>query len=489
VVIPRIFHEIWVGAEPFPKRLGPYRHSWLELNPGWELRFWTEDNLPRDLRRPEALERLRLELLWRFGGVYVDCDFECLRPIEPLIEDYDFFCAYQEPDRVNNALIGAVPGHPILDCALDELKPTDVCGYDESAAGSVFLDRLLREHPEARIFEPGVFYPTRPEQREAAYAVHHERLSWKDADGLRVELAKLERLVSERQAEAFEWKQRYMRAQAELERLQSGSQAELKRPPNSSRPSPLSPGEQLIPRIFHQIWLGPDPVPEEYAAYRQTWIDRHPGWLLRVWTDDNLLEGAHRGEVYETLRTPAERADMLRLELLWRFGGVYVDCDFECVRPIEPLLGGVEFFAGYRKPGHANNAIMGSVAGHPLVGRALDEIRPRTTYGPVDKEGTGPLFLNRILAEFPGVTLFDPGVFYPRSPAAVQEAYAVHHRARTWKDPDGLRRSVRKAERRLLSAIEDARQRQLQAGQAEAELARVKGTLPFAQLGASRTSR
>ena len=211
-------------------------------------------------------------------------------------------------------------------------------------------------------------------------------------------------------------------------------------------------------------------------GYRQTWIDHHAGWEVRVWTDDTIPENARRPEVYEPLRGPAERSDILRFELLWRFGGVYVDCDFECLRSIEPMLDGVEFFAAYRKTGRANNTIIGSVASHPLTDRALDEIRPRATYGPVDKEGTGPLFFDRLLAEFPGVTLFEPGVFYPRTHRARDRAHAVHHRARAWKDADGLRSSVRKAQRRLQNATEDARQWRLKAEQAEAELQRLTRT-------------
>ena len=43
-----------------------------------------------------------------------------------------------------------------------------------------------------------------------------------------------------------------------------------------------------IPRIFHQIWVGPDPLPDEFAAYGQTWLDHHPGWELKLWTDENF---------------------------------------------------------------------------------------------------------------------------------------------------------------------------------------------------------
>ena len=94
----------------------------------------------------------------------------------------------------------------------------------------------------------------------------------------------------------------------------------------------------LIPRIFHRIWVGPDPLPAEYARYGQTWLDHHPGWELRFWTDDNFPDGLRRPEAQERLRSPVERANILRLEVVWRFGGVYVDTDFECRRSIEPLI-------------------------------------------------------------------------------------------------------------------------------------------------------
>ena len=120
----------------------------------------------------------------------------------------------------------------------------------------------------------------------------------------------------------------------------------------------------LIPRVFHQIWVGPDPTPEEFITYRQTWLACNPGWELRLWTEENLPPDLERREAYEKLRVPAERADILRVEILFRFGGVYVDADFECLRPIEDLLDGTDFFVAYLKPNRVNNAVIGSVARH-----------------------------------------------------------------------------------------------------------------------------
>jgi mannosyltransferase OCH1-like enzyme len=231
----------------------------------------------------------------------------------------------------------------------------------------------------------------------------------------------------------------------------------------------------LIPRIFHQIWVGPDPFPREYRGYQESWLRHNPDWDLRFWTDDNLPEGLRRPEVYDRSRTPWERADILRLEVVLREGGVHVDADFECLRPIDPLLEDVEFFIGFRKPGHVNGALFGATAGHPILEEGLSRIPPLADGG-YDKDATGPKFLDELLADRPGVTYFEPPVFYPRTPDEVDAAHAVHHRARGWKDDEGLRRSLAKAEKRLLEAQEEARDWRRKYEEAEAELDRLRGS-------------
>jgi len=209
----------------------------------------------------------------------------------------------------------------------------------------------------------------------------------------------------------------------------------------------------VIPRVFHQIWLGPQPFPAEYCELQQTWTRHHPRWELRFWTEENLPRDLGRTEVYELLRQPAERADMLRLELLHRFGGVYVDADFECLRPIDPLLDGVELFLGALDSGRVSNAILGSVPGHALLACALHELRPRSTYGPVDRDGTGPLLLERVRADFPDVIVFAPEIFYET--ARERAVYAYHLSARSWKDAALLRADLARVERARANAQEE----------------------------------
>jgi mannosyltransferase OCH1-like enzyme len=73
--------------------------------------------------------------VWCFGGVYVDTDLECLRSIEPLIEDADFFTVLRGSGVADNYFFGAVPGHPILDRGLDEIKPRKSYGDSKERTG------------------------------------------------------------------------------------------------------------------------------------------------------------------------------------------------------------------------------------------------------------------------------------------------------------------------------------------------------------------
>lgn len=39
-----------------------------------------------------------------------------------------------------------------------------------------------------------------------------------------------------------------------------------------------APAATATPRVIHQIWLGPHPIPESCRAWMQTWTAHHPTW-------------------------------------------------------------------------------------------------------------------------------------------------------------------------------------------------------------------
>ena len=468
MLIPRIFHQIWLGPNPFPDEFRRYQQTWLDHHRGWELRFWTEDNLPTPLRRPEATERLRspaeradvlrLEVVWRFGGAYVDVDLECLGSIEPLIDDAEFFAALAGPDQPSNGLFGAVAGNRITDDALIRIRPREYPGYDAGATGSRFFARLVAPEPGVTLLG------------DEQLALSHAWRPWKSLEAARNALVKAERRQQAAQDQIRLWRSKYETAAAEQS---TSEQAERRLDATRAESS------MRIPRIFHQIWLGPNPLPDEYARYQQTWVEHHPGWELRFWTEDNLPTPLRRPEAAQRLRTAGERSDILRLELLWRFGGVYLDTDFECLRCIEPLIEDADFFVAQTAPGRVRNGFFGAAPGHSILDRALDQLRPREFYG-YEME-SGPKFLDRVVATHGDeVLLLDPQILDVTMPESRRTAYAVHHAARSWKDADllwiDLQRDQQKMELKLQLALEQAGQLRARLEAAEAAPGRRRST-------------
>jgi mannosyltransferase OCH1-like enzyme len=227
-----------------------------------------------------------------------------------------------------------------------------------------------------------------------------------------------------------------------------------------------------IPRVFHQIWVGPDPVLDGFDEWRASWARHHPAWEQRLWVDDNLPPDLRNPQVYERDRHPVERADILRLELLFRYGGVYLDADLECLKPIDPLIDGLEFFGMDIKPGRVTNTVIGSVPGHPILDRALSEVTPQEPSARFDKTKSGPVFLDGVVKQFPPPTVFPRATFYPITPEEHRDAYSIHHCARTWKSREEWRIEALRAEtrlRKLSEELEKERRAHLEAKEALAE--------------------
>lgn len=218
----------------------------------------------------------------------------------------------------------------------------------------------------------------------------------------------------------------------------------------------------MIPRVIHRVWLGDEPMPEEFEYYGETWQRHHPDWELRLWTDSNLPT-LRFPDAFERCRNHGERSDVLRSELLLQFGGLYVDTDVECRRPIEPLIDDLPAFAAWVRPGRIGSAVLGAVPGHPAIERLLTEMQDRVGEGNQIEATVG--LLTDVLSEAEDVEVFDSGTFYPyhprHNPANGREfpdAYAIHHWGLTWKSKDDLRDRVRGL-RDKLEASEAERQR------------------------------
>ena len=105
--------------------------------------------------------------------------------------------------------------------------------------------------------------------------------------------------------------------------------------------------DAAIPRKFHMIWLG-GYLPLKYIRLIDKCIALHPKWEFKIWTDRDVTNlNLINREAYEKTENKGVKSALLRYEILYQYGGVYADLDFEWIKPIDDLLY-LDFFGGGR---------------------------------------------------------------------------------------------------------------------------------------------
>ena len=194
-----------------------------------------------------------------------------------------------------------------------------------------------------------------------------------------------------------------------------------------------------IPPILHRIWIGGAPLPAEFEAFGQTWRQHHPHWEFRTWGDHDA-EALLPRRVLRGSRSPSELSNLVRYEILRRHGGVYVDTDVECRRPIDPLLAGASAFAGWERHSRLGTAVLASAPRHPVFELAAREARLTQGLGLDSVEANGPGFFTQVVAERPLIMAYPKEHFYPylwdepyRRHESFPQSFAVHHWQLSWK--------------------------------------------------------
>jgi hypothetical protein len=186
-----------------------------------------------------------------------------------------------------------------------------------------------------------------------------------------------------------------------------------------------------IPKIIHFIWLGRNPIPKfaaadnvasdccasnglEWNECMLSWRTHHPasdGWTIHLWTDRDIIDDdtifnendlkdlqLHASQLHNlkgfkhaiNIQHYALASDILRLEILNAFGGLYVDVDYWCVQSLDAIrhingsiaevrsvLSPLQFFCGESNTGcvELNNGIMACCrGGHPIVWEMMQAV-------------------------------------------------------------------------------------------------------------------
>ena len=155
-----------------------------------------------------------------------------------------------------------------------------------------------------------------------------------------------------------------------------------------------------IPRITFQTWKSRNDLPNAFRAWRQTIIDMNPSYRHIIWDDDDnrrFIDAMYPWflPTYDGYEANIMRVDAVRYFFLYSFGGIYIDLDTECLRPLDQHLNEADVILGRMgvDPDFSHslpNAIMMSAPEQEfwlfviqlLLDRASQEGRPEFKTGP-----------------------------------------------------------------------------------------------------------
>jgi len=229
MTISKVIHQTWKD-ENVPEHFNMLSETWKKNHPDWEYILWTDkmnrdfirinfpdflekyDNYPANIQRVDAV---RYFILYKMGGMFIDLDYECLKNVEPLLDNFCVFgleptehCKIHRKEIIiSNAFMAGMAGSDFFKRLCDELygyKQYALNPFDNilESTGPFMLTRVFNECPrkdQIKLLPFNIIYPlTKNEisatlwakkmsqeiklKIEAAYAIHYYWGTWWQAN-------------------------------------------------------------------------------------------------------------------------------------------------------------------------------------------------------------------------------------------------------------------------------------------------------------------
>ncbi len=127
----------------------------------------------------------------------------------------------------------------------------------------------------------------------------------------------------------------------------------------------------MIPKKIHYCWVGGNPLPDSAKKCIRSWKKYCPDYEIIEWNESNydFTQAPYMKEAYEAKKWGFV-PDYARLDIIYKYGGIYLDVDVEIVKSFDPLLN-YKAFLGFESVGFVNMGHgFGAESGNPVI-RAL----------------------------------------------------------------------------------------------------------------------
>lgn len=198
MAIPKVIHYCWYGKGPKPECFEKCYASWKKYAPDYEIVEWNESNTNIEghpfMQQAYAAKKYafvsdvaRLNVIYEYGGIYLDTDVELRMPLDDLLE-YSSFFFFDVNNRINTGLgFGAEKNHLVVGKMMDDYQEiTYSIAYQSGLACPVINTKSLcecvpgfRSYNKTQIIDRCAFVSS---YEYSKYALHHYVFSWKNED-------------------------------------------------------------------------------------------------------------------------------------------------------------------------------------------------------------------------------------------------------------------------------------------------------------------
>lgn len=166
--VPKKIHYCWFGEKEKPVEVLDCIESWKKYAPEYEVYEWNEDNFPRDIMIPYAQEALdakkfafvtdyvRLYVLYKYGGIYLDTDIEMIKSFPNNILEHDFL-GLESESTICTAVIGCKPKSKWVEKLLKYYSQRNflINGYMDTMPNSEYIFNFIDEELKKLEIEDG----------------------------------------------------------------------------------------------------------------------------------------------------------------------------------------------------------------------------------------------------------------------------------------------------------------------------------------------
>ncbi|BCJ92955.1 hypothetical protein acsn021_05240 [Anaerocolumna cellulosilytica] len=157
--IPKKIHYTWFSGQKMPESMIKCKESWKKYCPDYQIIEWNQENydVTKCKYMQQAIENkkwgfagdyARLDLIYKYGGIYLDLDVELVKNLDELLYN-EAYASFESTKFVNfGSGFGAVAGFSLLKEMMSEYERIDFVdsnGLLNLAASPVYQTKVLEK--------------------------------------------------------------------------------------------------------------------------------------------------------------------------------------------------------------------------------------------------------------------------------------------------------------------------------------------------------